>query len=167
MPLVPVRPARWYNLVVVQAPGQITAYVNGKKVYTGPIVAFGEPTTEIVLGASTSLGPSQYSQFFKGALAQFGLRSGSMSAQEVATAYKTNANELNILVKVGFNDPRVNYWEGTKWLAKIRSMKTDHNMDILKVNMGAGHGGASGRYDALKDTAFDYGWMLRQWGVSP
>ena len=93
--LAPVRPARWYNLVVVQAPGQVTAYLNGKKIYTGSVVSYGEPTTEIVLGASTSLGPSQYSQFFNGALAQFGLRSGSLTNFEVAVAYKSNAGLYN------------------------------------------------------------------------
>ena len=70
----------------------------------------------------------------------------------------------NILVKVGFNDPRVNYWEGTKWVAKLRTMKTDAKNILLKVNMGAGHGGSSGRYERLKENAFDYAYILSQYG---
>jgi oligopeptidase B len=72
----------------------------------------------------------------------------------------------NILVKVGFNDPRVNYWEGTKWVAKLRAMKTDKNTIILKVNMGAGHAGSSGRYERLKEIAFDYAYVLNQCGIT-
>src|SRR5260370_1428441 len=54
-----------------------------------------------------------------------------------------------MLVKVSLNDSQVPYWEGAKFVAKIREMKTDHNPLLLKTNMGAGHGGASGRYDAI------------------
>lgn len=72
----------------------------------------------------------------------------------------------NILVKVGFNDPRVNYWEGTKWAAKLRAMKTDNNIIIVKANMGAGHGGASGRYERLREIAFDYAYILSQYGIT-
>ncbi|TAK56737.1 MAG: S9 family peptidase, partial [Bacteroidetes bacterium] len=72
----------------------------------------------------------------------------------------------NILAKVGFNDPRVNYWEGTKWVAKIRDMKTDDNTVVLKVNMGAGHAGASGRYERLREIAFDYAYILSQYGLT-
>jgi len=75
-------------------------------------------------------------------------------------------NYPNMLVKVGFNDPRVNYWEGTKWVAKIREMKTDNNTVLLKVNMGAGHAGASGRYDRLREIAFDYAYILSQSGLN-
>jgi len=69
-----------------------------------------------------------------------------------------------MLVKVSLNDSQVPYWEGTKFVAKIRELKTDHNPLLLKVNMGAGHGGASGRYDAIHETAFDYAFMLWQMG---
>lgn len=69
-----------------------------------------------------------------------------------------------MLVKVSYNDSQVPYWEGAKFVAKIRAMKTDHNPLLLKVNFGAGHGGSSGRYDALKETAFDYAFMLSQMG---
>jgi oligopeptidase B len=71
----------------------------------------------------------------------------------------------NMLVKVSLNDSQVPYWEGAKFAAKIRSMKTDSNTVLLKTNMGAGHGGASGRYDALRETAFDYAYMLQNMGL--
>ena len=70
-----------------------------------------------------------------------------------------------MLVKVSLNDSQVPYWEGTKLVAKLRDFKTDHNPLLLKVNMGAGHGGASGRYDAYHETAFDYAFMLWQMGI--
>ena len=71
-----------------------------------------------------------------------------------------------MLVKVSLNDSQVPYWEGAKLVAKLREMKTDKNPLLLKVNMGAGHGGSSGRYDALKDIAFDYAFMLWQMGLA-
>ena len=71
-----------------------------------------------------------------------------------------------MLVKVSVNDSQVPYWEGTKLVAKLRALKTDHNPLLLKVNFGAGHGGASGRYDALRESAFDYAFMLWQMGVT-
>jgi len=70
-----------------------------------------------------------------------------------------------MLVKVSLNDSQVPYWEGTKLVAKLRTMKTDNNPLLLKVNFGAGHGGSSGRYDALKEIAFDYSFMLWQMGI--
>lgn len=70
------------------------------------------------------------------------------------------------LVKVSLNDSQVPYWEGAKLVAKLRTMKTDNNPLLLKVNFGAGHGGASGRYDALKEKAFDYAFMLWQMGIT-
>ena len=70
------------------------------------------------------------------------------------------------LVKVSLNDSQVPYWEGAKLVAKMRAMKTDDNPLLLKVNFGAGHGGASGRYDALRETAFDYAFTLWQVGIS-
>jgi len=71
-----------------------------------------------------------------------------------------------MLVKVSVNDSQVPYWEGAKLVAKLRAMKTDKNPLLLKVNFGAGHGGASGRYDALRETAFDYAFMLWQMGIA-
>jgi len=70
-----------------------------------------------------------------------------------------------MLVQVSLNDSQVPYWEGTKFVAKLRAVKTDRNPLLLKANMGAGHGGSSGRYDALRETAFTYAFMLWQMGV--
>ncbi len=72
----------------------------------------------------------------------------------------------NMLVKVGLNDPRVSYWEGAKWVSKLRSLKTDNNLMLLKVNMGAGHSGSSGRYEKLREIAFDYAYILSQYGIT-
>ena len=71
-----------------------------------------------------------------------------------------------MLVKVSLNDSQVPYWEGAKLVAKLRDFKTDKNPLLLKTNMGAGHGGASGRYDAFREVAFDYAFMLWQMGIS-
>ena len=70
-----------------------------------------------------------------------------------------------ILVTAGLNDPRVQYWEPAKWVAKLRTVKTDDNRLILKTFMGAGHFSSSGRYDYLKDTAFDYAFVLDTLGI--
>ena len=72
----------------------------------------------------------------------------------------------HLLITAGLNDPRVQYWEPAKWAAKLRATKTDTNRLLLKTNMGAGHGGASGRYDFLKELAFDYAFILDTLGVS-
>lgn len=72
----------------------------------------------------------------------------------------------NLLITAGLNDSRVAYWEPAKWTAKLRSLKTDTNVLLLKTNMGAGHGGASGRYESLKEIAFEYAFLLDQWGLS-
>jgi len=72
----------------------------------------------------------------------------------------------SMLVKVSVNDSQVPYWEGAKLVAKIRTMKTDQNPLLLKVNFGAGHGGSSGRYDALKEVALNYAYSLWQMGVA-
>ncbi|MFZ0820430.1 MAG: S9 family peptidase [Candidatus Acidiferrales bacterium] len=71
-----------------------------------------------------------------------------------------------MLIKISLNDSQVPYWEGAKFAARIRATKTDHNPLLVKVNMGAGHGGSSGRYDALHETAFNYAFMLWQWGIT-
>jgi oligopeptidase B len=72
-----------------------------------------------------------------------------------------------ILVTTSFNDSQVMYWEPAKYVARLRTFKTDGNQLLLKVKMQpAGHGGASGRYDRLRDTAFEFAWMLSQVGIS-
>ncbi|NHZ33069.1 S9 family peptidase [Massilia sp. CCM 8692] len=70
-----------------------------------------------------------------------------------------------MLVTTGLNDSQVMYWEPAKYVAKLRAHKTDNNDLLLKTNMGAGHGGASGRYNAVKESAFNMAWMLSQWGI--
>jgi oligopeptidase B len=72
-----------------------------------------------------------------------------------------------ILVTTSFNDSQVMYWEPAKYAARLRAVKTDRNPLLLKIKMDpAGHGGASGRYDRLKDTAFEYAWLLSQVGIT-
>ncbi|HEY3037202.1 MAG TPA: S9 family peptidase [Pyrinomonadaceae bacterium] len=75
-------------------------------------------------------------------------------------------NYPSMLVKVSLNDSQVPYWEGAKLVARLRAMKTDNNPLLLKTNMGAGHGGSSGRYDFLHEVAFDYAYMLWQLGIA-
>lgn len=67
-----------------------------------------------------------------------------------------------MLVEVSLNDSQVPYWEGAKFVAKLRTMKRDDNLLLLKTNMGAGHGGASGRYDRYREIAFEYAFLLSQ-----
>jgi oligopeptidase B len=71
----------------------------------------------------------------------------------------------DILVKTSFNDSQVMYWEPAKYVAKMRATRNDHKTLILKTNMGAGHGGASGRYDRLHEAAFDYAYILNEVGI--
>lgn len=66
-----------------------------------------------------------------------------------------------IFITAGLTDPRVTYWEPAKWCAKLRALKTDDNLLLLKTNMDAGHGGASGRFDSLKETAEAYAFALK------
>ena len=66
----------------------------------------------------------------------------------------------NMLVTTGYFDGQVQYWEPAKWVAKLRELKTDNNILLLRTNMDVGHGGASGRFDALKETAVDYTFLL-------
>jgi oligopeptidase B len=92
------------------------------------------------------------------------------SAFEYMRAYSPYDNVVakqypTMLVKTSLNDSQVMYWEPAKYVAKLRSLKTDHNLLLLHTNMQAGHGGASGRYDYLKEIAFDYAFLLWQLGV--
>lgn len=71
-----------------------------------------------------------------------------------------------ILATAGLNDPRVTYWEPAKWIAKLRATKTDDNVMLLKTNMGAGHGGKSGRFESLREDAEEYAFFLWQLGMA-
>ena len=73
-----------------------------------------------------------------------------------AQAYPT------LLVTAGLNDPRVHYWEPAKWVARLRDDSTSDNLLVLRTNMGAGHGGASGRYDRLQEIAFEQAFILHE-----
>ncbi len=71
-----------------------------------------------------------------------------------------------MLVTTSLNDSQVGYWEPAKYVARLRTLKTDKNPLLMKVNLGAGHGGASGRYDRLKEQAFEYAWLMSQVGIT-
>lgn len=70
-----------------------------------------------------------------------------------------------ILAVAGYNDSRVQYWEAAKWVAKLRANKSDKHLLLLKTDLGAGHGGMSGRYQALKDVALEYAFLLKVLGL--
>ncbi|CAM3015251.1 oligopeptidase B [Ectopseudomonas mendocina] len=71
-----------------------------------------------------------------------------------------------ILAVAGYNDSRVQYWEAAKWVAKLRRDKTDDNLLLLKTDLGAGHGGMSGRYQGIKDVALEYAFIFRVLGIA-
>jgi len=71
-----------------------------------------------------------------------------------------------MLVEAGLNDPRVQYWEPAKWVARLRATKTDDNTLLLKTLMGAGHGGSSGRYGRIAEVAFEYAFVLDRLGLA-
>jgi oligopeptidase B len=87
------------------------------------------------------------------------IRSYSPYDQVTAQAYPP------MLVTAGLNDPRVTYWEPAKWVAKLRELKLGDSELLLKTNMGAGHGGKSGRFESLKETAEEFAFILWQLGV--
>jgi oligopeptidase B len=87
------------------------------------------------------------------------IRSYSPYDQVTAQAYPP------LLVTAGLNDPRVTYWEPAKWVSKLRELKTDRNELLLKINMGAGHGGKSGRFESLHETAEEFAFILWQLGI--
>jgi oligopeptidase B len=70
-----------------------------------------------------------------------------------------------ILVRTAFNDSQVMYWEPAKYVARLRTLKTDRNPLLLVVNMHAGHGGSSGRYDKLREVAHDYAFLMATLGI--
>lgn len=74
-------------------------------------------------------------------------------------------NYPNILATGGINDSQVLFHEPTKWVAKLRAMKTDNNITLLRINMESGHGGATGRFDNLWEEAFHYAFIMDRLGV--
>lgn len=72
----------------------------------------------------------------------------------------------NLLVTTGLHDSQVQYWEPAKWVAKLRELKTDHHLLLLKTDMETGHGGASGRFEALKELAFEFAFIFKLEGIS-
>ena len=75
---------------------------------------------------------------------------------------QVNAQDYPAILAVGgLTDPRVTYWEPAKWVAKLREMRTNYTLLLLKINMESGHAGASGRFDRLKETALEYGFALK------
>ncbi len=78
----------------------------------------------------------------------------------------TSQDYPDMLVTAGLHDPRVQYWEPAKWVAKLRVTKTGDSQLLLKTNMAAGHSGKSGRYGAIEDVAYVYAWLLDSWGLA-
>ncbi len=100
---------------------------------------------------------------------EWGNPSASQTSYEYMKSYSPYDNVSaqdypTMLITGGLNDPRVSYWEPAKWTAKIRELKTDTNHQLLKINMGAGHGGQSGRDARLKERAFEYAYILDSLG---
>jgi oligopeptidase B len=87
------------------------------------------------------------------------MRAYSPYDQTVSAAYP------NLFITAGLNDPRVSYHEPAKWIAKLRAVDTGDNTLVLHTNMGAGHGGSSGRFDALREVALEYAFVLDRLGV--
>jgi len=71
----------------------------------------------------------------------------------------------NMLVTTGLHDSQVQYWEPAKWVAKLRALKTDDNILLLRTNMDTGHGGASGRFESLKEDAQEYAFLFDLEGI--
>ncbi|AMB85416.1 peptidase S9 [Pseudomonas agarici] len=99
---------------------------------------------------------------------------GNPQAPEVYARIKAYAPYENVraqaypatLVIAGYNDSRVQYWEAAKWVAKLRANKTDEHLLLLKTELGAGHGGMSGRYQGLRDVALEYGFVFKVLGIA-
>jgi oligopeptidase B len=114
-----------------------------------------------MLDASLPLTVGEYEEWGDPRIAEdyFYMKSYCPYTNLAAKAYPT------MLVKTGLNDSQVMYWEPAKYVAKLRTLKTDANTLLLKTNMGAGHGGASGRYDYLRELALDYAFLLTELGI--
>ena len=153
---------------------------------TGKIVAEGGSAGGMLMGAVANMAPS----LFSGILAQvpfvdvlntmlddtlpltppewpeWGNPIASEADYRTIASYSPYDQVLDqdypaILAVGGLTDPRVTYWEPAKWVAKLREKRTDDNLLLLKINMDSGHGGASGRFDRLKETALEYAFALK------
>jgi oligopeptidase B len=114
-----------------------------------------------MLDASLPLTVGEYEEWGNPRIAEdyFYMKSYCPYTNLATKAYPT------MLVKTGLNDSQVMYWEPAKYVAKLRTLKTDTNPLLFKTNMGAGHGGASGRYDYLREIALDYAFLLTELGI--
>jgi oligopeptidase B len=114
-----------------------------------------------MLDASLPLTVGEYEEWGDPRIAEdyFYMKSYCPYTNLASKAYPT------MLVKTGLNDSQVMYWEPAKYVAKLRTLKTDLNPLLMKTNMGAGHGGASGRYDYLREIALDYAFLLTEIGI--
>ena len=111
-----------------------------------------DPTLPLTISEYEEWGNPENEQYYRY------IRSYSPYDNVTAREYPT------MLVTAGLNDPRVSYWEPAKWVAKLRALKTDSNTLLLKTDMGSGHFGPSGRYEGIKETAFDYAFLLQAFG---
>ena len=140
------------------------AVVNSDPELWGAVVA-GVPFVDVLntmLDADLPLTPVEWPEWgnpIEDAAAFALIRSYSPYDNVAAQSYPP------LFISGGLNDPRVTYWEPAKWAAKLRATKTDDNVLLLKTNMGAGHGGKSGRFDSLRETAEEHAFVLWQLGV--
>ena len=141
------------------------AVVNSDPELWGAVVAH-VPFVDVLntmLDASLPLTPGEWPEWgnpIEDEAAFHLIRSYSPYDQVRAQAYPP------IMVTAGLNDPRVTYWEPAKWVARLRATRTDTNELILKTNMGAGHGGKSGRFESLRETAEEFAFILWQLGLA-
>ena len=112
-----------------------------------------DPTLPLTVAEYEEWGNPEQAEFYRY------IRSYSPYDHVEAKAYPA------MLVTSGINDPRVSYWEPAKWVDKLRALKTAGNVLLLKMDMGAGHFGPSGRYERLKEVAFDYAFLLQVAGM--
>ncbi|MHC4108270.1 MAG: prolyl oligopeptidase family serine peptidase [Planctomycetota bacterium] len=114
-----------------------------------------------MLDASIPLTTSEYEEWGNPAEDEYYFYIKSYSPYDNVTAQ----DYPHILITAGLNDPRVHYWEPAKWAARLRATKADDNLLLLKTNMGAGHGGASGRYGRYRERAFEYAFIIDRVGT--
>lgn len=128
------------------------------------VVSAGVPFVDVVttmLDASIPLTSLEWDEWGNPADAEYYAYMKSYSPYD-----NVEAKEYpHLLVLTGLNDPRVGYWEPAKWVARMRATKTDSHTLVLRTHMGAGHGGSSGRYARLRETALEYAFVLHHMGI--